>query len=141
MGQKFINHPERARIESQLEQWARTHPEITRLIVYGSRARGDYRPDSDLDLAVELEAAGWDENPFTTWTASAESWRRELAPLLPWPLQLEWHDPNGETEVVAGGLLRDTSSSTSVPRLGEAMVSGALERICHSRRQSGRCCV
>lgn len=37
---------------------------ITRLQMFGSRARGDARPDSDLDLLVEYEqpshASGWD---------------------------------------------------------------------------------
>ena len=33
---------------------------VTRLAVFGSRARGDHRPDSDLDILIEVdEAAGF----------------------------------------------------------------------------------
>lgn len=38
-------------------------PEVDRVILFGSRARGQARPRSDVDLAVEAEGAGipaWD---------------------------------------------------------------------------------
>jgi len=38
-----------------LAQWAAQHPKILALYVFGSRAKGDARPDSTLDLAVELD--------------------------------------------------------------------------------------
>lgn len=91
---------------ASLKTWADRHPEITRVIVYGSRARGDHRPDSDLDIAIEIEKTGWDESPFTIWMTSAEAWRRELAPLLPWTLDLQWHDRDGETETVSSKIQR-----------------------------------
>jgi hypothetical protein len=31
--------------------WAERTPEVQRVYVFGSRARGDFRPDSDLDIA------------------------------------------------------------------------------------------
>lgn len=31
------------------------HPEIKKVILFGSRARGDYRPNSDIDLAIYYE--------------------------------------------------------------------------------------
>ena len=37
---------------------------VTRLAVFGSRVRGDHRPDSDLDILVTSDASkrfGWDE--------------------------------------------------------------------------------
>jgi predicted nucleotidyltransferase len=42
----------------RLCDWAGTTPEIVALYVCGSRARGNARPYSDLDLAVEAEASG-----------------------------------------------------------------------------------
>jgi uncharacterized protein len=38
-------------------------PEVERVVLFGSRAKGSARPRSDVDLAVEAEAAGaatWD---------------------------------------------------------------------------------
>lgn len=40
---------ELALIRSVLEQW----PQITRLRIFGSRAQGTHRPNSDIDLCVE----------------------------------------------------------------------------------------
>lgn len=40
------------RIASVLNEWAAELP-IRRVLVFGSRVRGDHRPDSDLDLAIE----------------------------------------------------------------------------------------
>lgn len=44
-----------------LSQWTindligvfRKHPKISKVIIFGSRAKGNYRPGSDIDLAVE----------------------------------------------------------------------------------------
>ncbi len=101
---KFVAHPDKGIVVTHLRQWAASHPEIARIIIYGSRARGDHRSDSDFDVAVELDKSRWDESPFVIWTASARAWRRELAPNIPWPLDLQWHDKDGETPTVAAGI-------------------------------------
>lgn len=44
-----------AEIVRVLAEWARTKQLILRAYVFGSRARGTQRDNSDLDLAVELE--------------------------------------------------------------------------------------
>lgn len=44
-----------------LSQWTiddltgvfRKHPKVSKVIIFGSRAKGNYRPGSDIDLAVE----------------------------------------------------------------------------------------
>jgi predicted nucleotidyltransferase len=48
-------------LDTVLERLAATEPELRRrgirhLAIFGSVARGDDRPDSDVDLAVEVEA-------------------------------------------------------------------------------------
>lgn len=48
-------------------KWAEKHSEIARVYLYGSRARGDHRPDSDIDLAIEVIAQRGDANSFATW--------------------------------------------------------------------------
>lgn len=37
-------------------------PDVAAAWVFGSRARGDHRPDSDIDVAI-LAARGWDQRP------------------------------------------------------------------------------
>jgi predicted nucleotidyltransferase len=40
-----------------LRAWGRANPGVVAINVFGSRARGKARADSDLDLAFELEAS------------------------------------------------------------------------------------
>ena len=42
-----------ARLEHRIRQAG-----VTRLAIFGSRARGDHRPDSDLDVLIEVAAEG-----------------------------------------------------------------------------------
>lgn len=37
-----------------IAQWADQRPAIQRVYIFGSRVRGDNRPDSDLDVAIEF---------------------------------------------------------------------------------------
>jgi predicted nucleotidyltransferase len=54
-GQPMNSQPSSLRIASDiLSQWAATKPTIRALYVFGSYARGEATPDSDLDLAVDL---------------------------------------------------------------------------------------
>jgi predicted nucleotidyltransferase len=79
-------------LEHDLEQlclWAARTPLIVRLWLYGSRARGDHRDDSDLDIAVENLTAPTDTDPLTTAVFELEGWRRELQPILKLRLHLE----------------------------------------------------
>jgi len=39
------------------------HPEIEKVIVFGSRAKGNYRPGSDIDLAIFFNSP----LPFNEW--------------------------------------------------------------------------
>ena len=71
-------------------------PGLVDIYVFGSRARGDARPDSDVDLAVILEDGGWgfwEEKMFLSelaydallktglwiqaWPVSRSEWREE----------------------------------------------------------------
>lgn len=47
-------------------------PHIRRIIVFGSRARGDAEPDSDLDVAVLVDGR----------TAYQVMWDRDFAPVI-----------------------------------------------------------
>ena len=51
-----------------LRVWAAAQPRIKRLILFGSRARGDAREESDFDLAFELTPGEGDPlGAFSEW--------------------------------------------------------------------------
>lgn len=37
------------------------HPKISKVVIYGSRAKGNYRPGSDIDLAIYSEDLAFDD--------------------------------------------------------------------------------
>lgn len=39
--------------------WAKKYPLIEAVYLYGSRAKGTYRPDSDVDLAIQMNGVAW----------------------------------------------------------------------------------
>lgn len=65
---------------------------MRRLWIYGSRAKGTAEAESDLDVAVEIDPVGNDEDICTSFVTEANGWRSELQPLLPYKLHLEWYD-------------------------------------------------
>ena len=55
-------------------------PEIRRAIVYGSRAKGDHRPGSDIDIALDAPKLGFDA--FLRLCTAADDL------MLPWQMDL-----------------------------------------------------
>lgn len=80
-------------VVSIIATWAASKPLVGRVWIFGSRCRADYKPDSDLDVAIELDmshAKGVDESGgFATWALDAKDWECELATLLPFKIDLE----------------------------------------------------
>jgi len=57
-----VSQPVPAKIKTFLAQYASRYAAIERMLVFGSRARGDARERSDFDLAVEaptMERSDW----------------------------------------------------------------------------------
>jgi uncharacterized protein len=42
-------------LENLIQEWTQQHPELEKVILFGSFARGDYFPGSDLDVLLMLE--------------------------------------------------------------------------------------
>lgn len=95
------------RIQAILSNWGKDKPLIKRIYIFGSRARGDHKPDSDLDIAIELdnkEIPPDDESGgIATWMHEAKEWRKELSKLIPLEIQIE-HHAGEETPTIAKGL-------------------------------------
>ena len=60
--------------------WARSQPNVRRLIVFGSFAKGTAAPDSDLDVAVELD--GDEGEALADFIFEEVAWKRQLSKLL-----------------------------------------------------------
>lgn len=65
--------------------WARSHPEIEAVWLFGSRARGDNRPESDIDLAVVTPTE-------LHWIDNHRGYREELL-VLSSKADLNWWQP------------------------------------------------
>ncbi len=77
-----------ARQLQDLRAWATKHPEIIEIWVIGSRARGSARPDSDLDLTMQLDPSkGYNSNEDAVLIHNRAKWSAELTALLGLPVQ------------------------------------------------------
>lgn len=80
-------------IVEEFRSWAAGKPLVLRVWLFGSRTRDDYRPDSDLDVAVELDPnmyQGSDESGgVATWMFETQCWKEELESRCPYVIQLE----------------------------------------------------
>jgi predicted nucleotidyltransferase len=91
-------------VQRTLADWAARNPKVRRVWVFGSRARGTHRPDSDIDIAVELEPVADSEETLLVWLANSEQWRSQLQDRISLPVDLEWFDPNGGTRDIRSAL-------------------------------------
>jgi len=63
----------------KLASWAASTPNVRALYLFGSRARGNARLDSDIDLAVDLDTGDGEELAELIQTRA--SWRHMLSSL------------------------------------------------------------
>jgi predicted nucleotidyltransferase len=69
------------------------HDVIREIYLFGSRARGDHRPDSDVDVGIVLTPGGSARGLFV---AKADDWQRELATLVGMRVRISEIDPIAE---------------------------------------------
>jgi predicted nucleotidyltransferase len=70
--------------------WAEDEADIAAVYLFGSYAKGAQREDSDLDLAVILQATDPEhEDDFTRWFFQNEEWSAQLNSLLPVGVDLQ----------------------------------------------------
>lgn len=77
-----------------IRRWALQEPEVVRVWLFGSRAKGTHRIDSDVDLAVEI--LGWDSSDAATrantvgsWELSRSEWQASLSKLTSLTIDLQ----------------------------------------------------
>ncbi|MCJ2042876.1 nucleotidyltransferase domain-containing protein [Methylobacterium sp. J-059] len=88
-----------------LVAWAAGRSEVAQLWIYGSRAKGTARPDSDLDIGLVLidgepdysDKVGTDW-PLGNYTALGDRWGKELTAIVGRHVSLELFARSGEVE-------------------------------------------
>ena len=81
--------------QQALEEWAASKPFVQRMWVIGSRARGDHRPDSDLDVAIEIEPIRpGDATALASFAYRHQEWMQEIQPHLLHRLHLCHYNPD-----------------------------------------------
>jgi predicted nucleotidyltransferase len=83
----------------KIVEWAKRHPVIERVYLYGSRARGEERSDSDIDLAIEM--------PYVEWFEWHSAYKEKPDLHLSHAVDLQWYKPNEGLEKVGTGVERD----------------------------------
>jgi predicted nucleotidyltransferase len=85
-------------------KWASTQPLIRKAYLFGSRVRGTHKPNSDLDVAIEIFTLQGDEDPLTTWICEAQRLKASIAGVVPLIIDLNWYGGAVETPCVHAGL-------------------------------------
>lgn len=86
------NNPELHSLVNTLNEWAQRIPCIKTVFLYGSRVRGDQRPDSDVDIHIEFDA----NESIIEWIGENSTDFEDLKRHLPGPLaiHIEKDDPS-----------------------------------------------
>ncbi|MCA1474780.1 MULTISPECIES: nucleotidyltransferase domain-containing protein [Bradyrhizobium] len=81
--------PELVRLANILADWIDPAPAIPAIYLFGSRVRGDHRPDSDVDVRLFLnEWKRLDQQTMDWWARENETGFHHLKDQLPGPLAI-----------------------------------------------------
>jgi uncharacterized protein len=80
-----------------LTEWAKSKPCITKMWLYGSRIKGTYLDDSDLDIAIEFHFDDGNESFLSQMIHALHKYRKGLKSLLNVTPHLEYYGGAEET--------------------------------------------
>lgn len=78
---------------SRIRVWAGAISMVQRVWIFGSRAKGNNKPESDLDVAIEIDATGTDSTAILLYIHNIQKWSDELQMVTAYKLDLELYDP------------------------------------------------
>src|ERR1044072_3196681 len=81
-------------IKVTLRKWAARKEYISRVWIFGSRATGRFRDDSDIDIAIEINTSclALEKTPYGLWFENRTKFLRELRRFIPYKIQLVYYD-------------------------------------------------
>jgi len=80
-----------------LKAWAQDNGNVRQLWLFGSRAKGNSKEDSDVDLAVVLmPPIGKHDYAFGNYMALGDAWQRHLGGIVGRHVSLEAIEPDDE---------------------------------------------
>lgn len=91
-------------IRATVASWASKQPIVQRAWIFGSRVRGTERPDSDVDIAIEVAQLPGDETAFCTFICESDALSEDLQRVVPIQVHLVWHGGPTLTPTVHAGL-------------------------------------
>jgi len=95
-------------VKNKIENWAQSECLVKKAYVFGSRARTDFKEESDLDIAVEIIKSSGDENLLATWIFEADGMKSRLAAVIPeYNVDLQWFDGDN-TQVIKDGIRKSS---------------------------------
>lgn len=90
-------------IKQKICTWAKEQPLIKRIYIYGSRVRGDYTKESDLDIAIEFHKYPTDASVWVTGFFEISDLREDIKKLFPgYKVQVEHLHPTKTPYVKKG---------------------------------------
>jgi uncharacterized protein len=85
-----------------LSKWAATKHRIRRVWLYGSRVKDTHRPDSDLDVCLEIDPLNTEEEKELV-QGQQKIWRYELSALCGMKVHLEPYATEQQKGFIAAG--------------------------------------
>ena len=87
-------------VVNAIAAWAEQHWQIRSVHFFGSRVRGNPRPESDLDIAIELVFDEAD-SALGHWMFLRSEWATDLSMLVDHVLDLQWMHKQATPNVCA----------------------------------------
>jgi predicted nucleotidyltransferase len=91
------------RLASILADWADAAPGIPVVYLFGSRVRGDHRPDSDVDVQLYVDRWSADEVTTRWWMEQNDTDFATLKAKLPGPLAIHREQTDDADTAISAG--------------------------------------
>ena len=101
-----MSHPDLEAIAKAVADWVEPAPGIPAVYIFGSRVRGDYREDSDIDVRLYQDEWVADNETTDWWTEQNDRGFAELKAQLPGPLSIHCESEDAADPAIREGAKR-----------------------------------